>query len=244
MQRIITTAQALSAGCYEATGMDSLDRALVMGLILEVVLDARASDPSIGCQHGMKARLGELLVSRLAGRVTLERFRGLVRQVDELWPVWYAPLRRETILSGVAPGLRSEPAPRYAYASPAAPVERVRHDLLRRWLAAPPPGLLPHSPQRKVRPDKLLAFLTHTRGGWFRVKDFQQWFHIDRKTAWEYLQALTRAGLLQHNQARSAAVRYALAPAFLLDNPDSNSPESHALPTAISEPLNVIPVSV
>ena len=38
---------------------------------------------------------------------------------------------------------------------------------------------------------------------------------IDRKTAWEYVQKLQEAGLLIHNQGRSAAVRYRLADHFL-----------------------------
>jgi len=52
-------------------------------------------------------------------------------------------------------------------------------------------------------------------GAWFRLKDFQEFFRLDRKTAWEYVQKLAVAGLFCRNQARSAAVRYRLESRFL-----------------------------
>ena len=47
---------------------------------------------------------------------------------------------------------------------------------------------------------------------------------MDRKTAWEYLQKLLHAGLLRHNRAHSAAVRYALETRFLVVRADTLEP--------------------
>jgi len=47
------------------------------------------------------------------------------------------------------------------------------------------------------------------------LKEFGEYFAIGRKTAWEYLQKFQRHGLVVHNGARSARVRYSLAPRFL-----------------------------
>ena len=77
------------------------------------------------------------------------------------------------------------------------------------------PGLLPSRPHRKLTWEKLREFLAATRGRWFGVKDFARHFDLDRKTAWEYLQKLRQARLLEHNRGRSAAARYCLEDRFL-----------------------------
>jgi predicted transcriptional regulator len=102
-------------------------------------------------------------------------------------------------------------------ASPAAGQSQplLRRNLLKEWLANTAARILPQRPQRKIRPERLEDFFQLAQGSWFRVKDLAGYFAIDRKTAWEYLQKLQEAGLLVHNGARSAAVRYRLADHFL-----------------------------
>ncbi|MGA9754403.1 MAG: hypothetical protein WBV23_04595 [Desulfobaccales bacterium] len=194
---------------------EKLDRALVNGLMLEVILETGGSsfDPKTQRQV-VKKRLKDSLITHLAGRVTLDRFHRLLRKVDRWFPVNY-PLVTGTPLKPSDPmGGRPQAA-----LTPAPPA--LREDLLRAWFQEEGLGLLPRRAHRKLSRAKLWEFLGHTRGGWFRLKDFEQHFGIDRKTAWEYLQKLLRAGLLRHNQARSAAVRYALATRFLLVWADS-----------------------
>jgi hypothetical protein len=57
------------------------------------------------------------------------------------------------------------------------------------------------------------------------LRDFEQHFGVDRKTAWEYLRKLLAAGLLRHNQKHSAAVRYALKTRFLVVRADTLEPK-------------------
>jgi hypothetical protein len=66
-----------------------------------------------------------------------------------------------------------------------------------------------------LQEDKLVDFLVRTCGCWFRLRDFQEHFSLERKTAWEYVQKFLSAGLLCHNRGRAAAVRYALVDRFL-----------------------------
>jgi hypothetical protein len=189
---------------------DNLDRALVAGLMLESLLEPlpRAAD-SQTCRRLLRARLKRSLVSHLAGQVSLDRFRLLVAKLDH-WFTFYYPL-----LSSPA----CAPAQEHPAAAPgvaAAPRPALQEELLRGWLAGQLQGILPQRPHRKLSLEKLFDFLRASRGGWFKVKDFQQYFAIDRKTAWEYLQKLRNAGLLCHNCERSAAVRYCLESRFLL----------------------------
>jgi hypothetical protein len=192
---------------------EKLDRALVAGLMLEVILETAGApvDPQTRC-HLVKTRLKDTMVTHLAGRVTLDRFHHLLRQLDHWFPLYY-PL----ITSGSPKG--DGPAPGSGGAAPAAPARRcrpaLREDRLKVWFKEEGRDLLPRRPHRKLNRDKLWDFLVLTQGGWFRLKDFEQHFKVDRKTAWEYLQKLLAAGLLRHNQGRSAAVRYGLATRFL-----------------------------
>jgi hypothetical protein len=190
---------------------EKLDRALVAGLILEVILETTGSpsDPQ-AYRHLVKTRLQDTLVSHLAGRVTLDRFHHLVRQLDRWFPHYY-PLVTASSPQGL-------PAP----AAPVPPARTVlRQGQLLVWLRDQGRSLLPRRPHRKLDHDKLWNFLGRTQGGWFRLKDFEQHFGVDRKTAWEYLQKFLHAGLLRHNRKHSAAVRYALATRFLLVRADA-----------------------
>jgi hypothetical protein len=201
---------------------EKLDRALVTGLMLEVILETSTvpADPQT-LRHLVKTRLKDSLADNLAGRVTLDRFRHLLSQVDIWFPLYY-PL--------TSAGARPAPAalPVQAVPAPAAAAvasrRGLRVDRLRSWLQEEGRGVLPHRPHRKVNQDRLWEFLERTQGGWFRLLDFTRHFGVDRKTAWEYLQKLFHAGLLRHNGGCSAAVRYALATRFLVVRADLLEP--------------------
>ncbi len=194
---------------------ENLDRALVAGFMLEVILaePGLPQDPQRR-RRLVKTRLTDSLVLHLAGRITLDRFRTLVQTLNQWFPFYYPlmlTLARQSQERAAGPG----PAAR----RPAGPTRTellVRRNLLQKWLLEAGGDLLPRRPQRKIQPHLLEEFLVRTGGGWFRVKEFAQDFGIDRKTAWEYLQKLQGAGLLRHNRERSAAVCYCLVDRFLL----------------------------
>jgi hypothetical protein len=190
---------------------EKLERAMVAGLMLEVVLEAPGwPENSQGRQRLIKSRLMDSLVSHLAGRITLDRFRHLVHRLDHWFPLYYP------LLPPPAPERQTCPGEEQGPFIPADETPTlVNHKTLPEWLKTVGSRILPQRPQRKIQPERLEEFLRGTRGGWFRVKDLAQDFAIDRKTAWEYLQKLQEAGLLVHNGGRSAAVRYRLGDRFL-----------------------------
>jgi hypothetical protein len=204
------------------TQAEKLDRALVTGLMLEVILETSSLpvDPQT-LRHLVKIRLKDSLAVNLAGRVTLDRFRQLLSQVDIWFPLYYPLTTAGSAKTRAATQVQAIPAP----ASAAAPSRRVLQvDRFTAWLQEEGRGLLPHRPHRKVNQDKLWEFLGRTQGGWFRLLDFTRHFGVDRKTAWEYLRKFLQAGLLRHNRGRSAAVRYALETRFLAVRADTLEP--------------------
>jgi hypothetical protein len=217
----------------EVRTQEKLDRALVAGLILEVVL----AEPDLPVSRQarqllVKNRIQACLVRRLAGRVSLDRFRNLTQNLDG-WLDFYYPLLvaddrsgaavPKTVLYGV-----QEPQLTFAVHEPkgdwlgpkvSADTSPTRHQacsekLLDRWLEEAKADM-PHRSHRKLTPGKLKKFLHQSGGRWFRLRDFERFVQMDRKTAWDYLQLFLQWGLLCHNRKNSAAVRYCLAPVFL-----------------------------
>ena len=205
------------------TQEEKLDRALVTGLMLEVILETSTfpMDPQT-LRHLVKTRLKDSLAVNLAGRVTLDRFRRLLSQVDVWFPLYY-PLTTAGSPEGPGPGA-APGRPRAGGGRPAGPSGapgRPAPGLARG--RGPGPVAPPAPPQ--AQPGQALGVSRRTQGGWFRLIDFTRHFGVDRKTAWEYLQKFLHAGLLRHNQGRSAAVRYALETCFLLVRADALEPE-------------------
>ncbi|MGO9620955.1 MAG: hypothetical protein ACLPT6_06090 [Desulfobaccales bacterium] len=192
---------------------EKLERALVAGLMLEVILETTPwdGDPQDRRQF-IKLRLRDSLVALLAGRITLDRFRALLLRLDQWFPFYYP------LMPAPSPP-PEEPRPGPPGGGPGAVCTSsqtlVRRRRLKEWLEKTGSEILPRRPQRKLHPQGLQDFLQRTRGRWFRVKELAQDFDIDAKTAWEYLQKLQQAGLLLHNGRKSAAVRYRLADSFL-----------------------------
>ncbi|MBI4796197.1 MAG: hypothetical protein HY790_10265 [Deltaproteobacteria bacterium] len=194
-------------------GEERLDRALVAGLMLDAALGASPWPPDLQAQsRALKIRVQEALLFHLAGRITLDRFRTLIHTLERSFS-FYFPL-----LTSLLPHPDETPAPPPAAtqaAHDAFPGSRaVSRDLLAGALGRLQ-NILPRRPRSKLTGPKLHDFLCRTRGVWFRLRDFQEYFSVDRKTAWEYVQKFLQAGLLVHNQARAAAVRYGLADRFL-----------------------------
>jgi hypothetical protein len=193
-------------GSRSGSGQKALNRALVAGMMLEAVfsLPGLSADPA--ARRGqVKSRLKTALVFHLAGHIPLQSFRDLAQDIDR-WFDYFYPL-----ITSQGPMFEYTEKVDNDYSASSG--QRVRGDLLRKSLDNLN-GLLPTRRHRKLDPQRLLEFLELTGGGWFRLRDLERFFRIDRKTAWEYIQKLLQAGLLHHNQARSAAVRYRLAPRF------------------------------
>jgi hypothetical protein len=219
------------------TQAEKLDRALVTGLMLEVILEtSNLPVDSQTLRHLVRTRLKDSLAVNLAGRVTLDRFRHLLNQVDIWFPLYYPLTTAGAAKSTPATRVQAIPGP-VTTASPSRRVLRV--DRLRTWLEEQGRGLLPHRPHRKVNQDKLSEFLARTQGGWFRLLDFTRHFGVDRKTAWEYLQKFLSAGLVRHNRGRSAAVRYALETSFLVVRADILEPGVEAALSGLAPNLAV-----
>jgi hypothetical protein len=233
------------------TTQEKLDRALVAGLILEVVLDQPNLPDGYKARHTqVKSRIQEYLVQYLAGRISLDRFRNLARNLDG-WFDFYYPL----LVSDSQPMGTKSPTVAYAAHEPQAAysVKEVKSDwvgntgcastpplhhacldqLLDNWLEEAKTDI-PHRSHRKLTPDKLRNFLCRSSGRWFRLRDFERFVQMDRKTAWDYLQLFLQTGLLCHNRKNSAAVRYCLAPSFL-------KVEADALRLAVSLTLSSYP---
>jgi len=73
--------------------------------------------------------------------------------------------------------------------------------------------------RRKLTQDKLLEFLRHTNGNWFKLLDLEQYFQVNKKTAWACLNQLLEHGILTHNGKKANKVRYILADRFRLAEP-------------------------
>ena len=210
----VSTRSMTRTGCQGwLTPMEErLDRALVAGLMLEVFLEIPAVplDPKVR-RRNLKSRLTRSLVRHLAGRITLDHFRSLIHHLQDWFPFYYP------LMPGLPPAAEGKECPAGRTAAPAGarPHSLVRQDRLKAWLEKAAREILPRRPQSKLQPERLADFCRLAQCCWFRGKDFAQYFDIDRKTAWEYVQKLQETGLLIHNRGRSAAVRYRLADHFL-----------------------------
>jgi len=227
-----------AGGGYQWLGTEeeTLDRALVAGLMLHGALDGPALPPEAqACRVFLKTRVQKTLVSHLSGRITLDRFRSLIKTLDRCFPFYFSLISPLLLRPGDSPG--SQVTPALEMTGPFSTCRPVREDLLLETLRALP-DLLPRRPHSKVTGQKLQDFLGRTRGGWFRVRDFQEHFAVDRKTAWEYVQKFLHSGLLVHNRGRAASVRYALAERFLKVQAAALRREAAALLLDLPSPLH------
>jgi hypothetical protein len=154
--------------------LDTLNRALVAGLVLEAVLENPCLKEEPGFQgHRLKASLRSTLASQLAGHMSLASFHTLAQGLDHWFEVVFPFL--------AVAGLAGQPtAP--ARLSPVAEAQFIEEELFRKCLAMAP-GLLPRRRYRKLDREKLQNFLEGTGGDWFCLRDFEEYFQVGRKTA-------------------------------------------------------------
>ncbi len=227
-----------NSGRGEGKAQEKLDRALVAGLMVEVILDQKSWPDSLPArQREVKRCLQDYLVQYLAGRISLDHFRRLVQNLDGWFDYYFSLLAAQeerpgwagqtltyqvpesppvyAVQESRAAWLGAKPAAAKTAPAKTAPARQAcLEDFLESWLAEAKTEM-PRRSHRKLTPDKLRAFLCQSGGRWFRLRDFERFIQMDRKTAWDYLQQFLQAGLLCHNRKNSAAVRYCLAPSFL-----------------------------
>ena len=178
-----------------------LDTTLVAGMFFEVLKDA--SRLPAGPRERVsfvRKKAKDYLVTRLAGQITLSQFYRLLNLIEEKVEYYFEHLSADWL---GAPGRREAPG----LPEPAA----IDGEALRQALARLP---LPLKGNRKLTPETLWDFLSHSGGRWFRLLDFEAHFQVNKKTAWTYLNLLLTEGLLEHNGEKANRVRYTLAPPF------------------------------
>jgi hypothetical protein len=186
--------------------LDTLNRALVTGLVLEAVLENPRLKEEPGFEgHRLKACLRSTLASQLAGHMSLASFQNLAQGFDHWFEIMYPLLTNA--------GLGSPP-PSPPRLGAVAEAKVLEEELFRECLERTP-GLLPQRRHRKLSREKLQDFLEGTGGTWFCLRDFEEFFQVGRKTAWEYVQKMLQASLLVHNHGHSSAVRYRIASCYL-----------------------------
>jgi hypothetical protein len=179
-----------------------LDTTLVAGMFFQVMVEA-ASLPA-GTRERVsfiRKQAKDFLVNRLAGQITLSQFYRLLNLIEERAGHYFQRLEGDWA---------AKPVDRINLPPPLRP-EPVKGDELRQalsWVGLPLKG------RRKLTPETLWEFLRGTRGRWFRLLDLEAAFQINKKTAWNYLNLLLTAGILEHNGEKANRVRYALAAAF------------------------------
>ncbi len=149
----------------------------------------------------MRRKAKDYLVNRLAGQITLSQFYRLLNLIEVKVGDYFEHLKADW----------TGAQPRQGEDRPQPEPEAVDGAALRTALAR---LSLPLKGRRKLTPETLCDFLCQTRGGWFKLLDFESHFKVNKKTAWSYLNMLLIEGLLEHNGEKANRVRYALAPVF------------------------------
>jgi len=192
-----------------------LETTLVAGMFFEVLLDAASLPLSSGERVSfVRKKAKDYLVTHLAGQITLSQFYRLLNLIEAKVGDYFERLTDDW--TGV---------PRAREAAPLAARlperEAVNGEALREALTL---LSIPLKGRRKLTPETLWDFLCRTGGRWFKLLDFEAHFKVNKKTAWSYLNLLLIDGVLEHNGEKANRVRYALAPTFKTNPPNSMSP--------------------
>ncbi len=193
-----------------------LDLTLVAGMFFQVLVEAEqlpASPPERVAFVRRQAK--NYLVNRLAGEIPLSRFFRLLEMIDAN-VLQYFQNQKAGWLRPADPQVATPASP--------PPENGIKVRELREALARIP--LTPKG-RRKLTHETLAEFLESSRGGWFKLMDFESSFQVNKKTAWAYLNQLLQEGILEHNGEKANKVRYTLAGRFRLGEPQ---PEPAARP--------------
>ncbi|MBM4284561.1 MAG: hypothetical protein FJ128_04835 [Deltaproteobacteria bacterium] len=180
-----------------------LDATLVAGMFFQVLL--QAEELPVGPSDRVsfiRTKAKEYLVDHLSGQISLSQFFRLLDLIEENAHRFFSQARR---------GWLAPPAQGGRTAAPSSGDEDVRGDELVRALENLP---ITRKGRRKLTTTGLQDFLRQSAGAWFRLRDFEERFGVNKKTAWIYLDLLLKQGILEHNGERANRVRYTLAGRF------------------------------
>lgn len=62
--------------------------------------------------------------------------------------------------------------------------------------------------KNKINPKLLLEFFIYKQNNWFKLSEFEEYFGVNKKTAWVYLNSMLNKGLLMHNGKKANKARY------------------------------------
>jgi hypothetical protein len=178
----------------------TLDTTLVAGMFFQVLREAEKLPVSTPERVSFIRRQAKsYLATRLAGQIPLSQFFRLLNLIEENAQSYFEDARGSWVRPKTAAAKPPEPE---------APAPGIRADALRQALETLPLG--PNG-RRKLTSTALEDFLRETRGGWFRLLDFEARFEVNKKTAWSYLTQLLQSGILEHNGEKANKVRYMVA---------------------------------
>lgn len=62
--------------------------------------------------------------------------------------------------------------------------------------------------RNKVNAQLLYKFILEKKGKWFKLSEFEEYFNVNKKTAWKHLNNLYNNGFLIHNGKKANKARY------------------------------------
>jgi hypothetical protein len=187
--------------------LPELQDTLVAGVFLEKILPVGLSSD----YDQISSQIKKALVEKLAGHITLNKFRQLMKHVDDLIPrllrVW-----RPAQDSGARPSHSSKPSIPPKTSPDDAPGTETGTT---QAAETNQPGESLQSPE-EIQPRKeawvsladLRKFFSTLNNEEFRLKDFENFFQVNKTTAFLCVKALVRKGVLNHNGEKTVRVRY------------------------------------
>jgi len=181
----------------------TLDTTLVAGMFFQVLVEAEQLPANtLERVSYVRKQAKNYLVNRLAGQISLTQFFRLLNLIDQYVQNYFSNLRGAWI---------RPPIEALSQAAPFPATGAIDTESLRQALAHFPRE---STGRRKLNRERLLKFLLDTGGGWFKLLDFENFFQVNKKTAWAYLNRLLEEGVLTHNGEKANKVRYTLNSRF------------------------------
>lgn len=191
---------------------EALETTLVAGMFFQALLEAENLPADTEARVAFICRQAKsYLATKLAGQITLPQFFRLLNLIEENVQRYFERSR--------AGWLRvREPEPSRVVGTDGEAAGGETKGALELSQALREIPEIPRS-RGKLTLNSLESFLKKTGGEWFRLLDFEEYFQVNKKTAWAYLHQLLKAGILVHNGGKANKVRYALAARFCRNFP-------------------------
>ncbi|MDD3581886.1 MAG: hypothetical protein PHW74_12800 [Desulfobacca sp.] len=195
------------------TDLTEIQNTLVAGVFWEEIITMVTTPPC----GWLASRMKKALVQKLGGHVTLQGFRQLMAQVDLLTPeflrAWTDIHRSDQQISTPQECSLPDPAdqePEEGVVDRLGRVNPAGADQLKSPAVAP-------APERSgvdvdLTFSDLQNFFKTLDNREFRLKDFEDFFQVNKARAFLYVTALIKEGVICHNGKKTVGVRYTPAP--------------------------------